>query len=362
MKVIDGCAVMGASNGCTMGVMRVSASPLRIIRKRNPFLISAQNAERPRNQTRHSKHQQSHPKKGRRCPLKVVPVPNALPAEEDLNDYERVRLQNITKNKEFMMSLGILGLTPPTTPFEDNATPRKRFSLDSSTSHRKRARRDSDSATPTRRIATRSSGPIPEPPKEEEEQEEGEGTTTFNVVKVVSHFNMAEYFKDKVVDPVKVDGRYHGWVNPDLVAKYGLEGNAADAWEKNGGGTYSHNNPLGNMSVPIGPKPAGWSAIRHLSSKLLHKNPNAYFYRHTEPCVPQHIGDWTEEEHNLFLDTARKYGCGDKWGLFSSYIPHRVGYQCSNYYRQVILPMGLVHDPNYRIDSAGRAIYCGPKH
>lgn len=44
-------------------------------------------------------------------------------------------------------------------------------------------------------------------------------------------------------------------------------------------------------------------------------------------------GEWTEEEHELFLSTARANGVGDKWGLFASYIPQRVGYQCSAYYR-----------------------------
>lgn len=44
-------------------------------------------------------------------------------------------------------------------------------------------------------------------------------------------------------------------------------------------------------------------------------------------------GEWTEEEHELFLSTARDNGVGDKWGLFASHIPQRVGYQCSAYYR-----------------------------
>ena len=52
------------------------------------------------------------------------------------------------------------------------------------------------------------------------------------------------------------------------------------------------------------------------------------------------MGDWTDEEHALFLSTAAAFGCGDKWGLFSTYIPHRVGYQCSNYYRQVVTVAG----------------------
>ena len=52
------------------------------------------------------------------------------------------------------------------------------------------------------------------------------------------------------------------------------------------------------------------------------------------PACPQAQGEWTEEEHALFLSTARAHGCGDKWGLFASYIPQRVGYQCSAYYRR----------------------------
>ena len=44
-------------------------------------------------------------------------------------------------------------------------------------------------------------------------------------------------------------------------------------------------------------------------------------------------GEWTEEEHALFVATARQHGVGDKWGLFASYLPQRVGYQCSAYYR-----------------------------
>lgn len=52
------------------------------------------------------------------------------------------------------------------------------------------------------------------------------------------------------------------------------------------------------------------------------------------PSVPQAQGEWTEEEHALFLATARANGVGDKWGLFASHIPQRVGYQCSAYYRR----------------------------
>lgn len=45
-------------------------------------------------------------------------------------------------------------------------------------------------------------------------------------------------------------------------------------------------------------------------------------------------GEWTEDEHRLFVETARAHGVGDKWGLFASHLRQRVGYQCSAYYRQ----------------------------
>ena len=68
---------------------------------------------------------------------------------------------------------------------------------------------------------------------------------------------------------------------------------------------------------------------------MLRKNPNEYFYRHTAPGVAHRMGPWTEQEHDLFLQTAQKFGVGNKWGLFSSHIPHRIGYQCSQEYRHV---------------------------
>ena len=67
----------------------------------------------------------------------------------------------------------------------------------------------------------------------------------------------------------------------------------------------------------------------------MQKNPNGYFYRHCEPGEAQAAGGWTEAEVDLFVKVAEKWGAGDKWGLFSSHIPKRVGYQCSAVYRQV---------------------------
>lgn len=39
---------------------------------------------------------------------------------------------------------------------------------------------------------------------------------------------------------------YPGWINPELVEKYHFEASAAEAWEKNGGGTFSFKDPTGS--------------------------------------------------------------------------------------------------------------------
>ncbi len=73
----------------------------------------------------------------------------------------------------------------------------------------------------------------------------------------------------------------------------------------------------------------------------------------------QAMGDWTEEEHELFMRTAQEHGVGDKWGLFASHIPRRVGYQCSAYYREVVIPRGLIFDPRFRLTRGGKAVFVG---
>lgn len=175
--------------------------------------------------------------------------------------------------------------------------------------------------------------------------------------------SMAEYFalqrKDGDPEPFVVQP-YSGWVSEEVQREYNLAGDAESAWEQNGGGKFSFRDPTGGTAQAAAvAQQRGWSKIRTLSSTMLYKNPNAFFYRHTAPGVEQHMGDWTQEEHDLFVETARKYGCGNKWGLFSTYIPHRVGYQCSNYYRQVILREGQLIDDNYCMSANGAPVYVG---
>ncbi|KAJ1766650.1 hypothetical protein IW140_006252 [Coemansia sp. RSA 1813] len=174
----------------------------------------------------------------------------------------------------------------------------------------------------------------------------------------------AYFAKEALASAIRVTGHYAGWVERGVMERLGIQGNAADAWETEGGGKFSFKDPLGTgkpLKKQRGVTPGGQSVAKYVASKLLRKNPNAYFYRHTEPGVEQWTGDWTDEERDVFLRVARELGCGDKWGLFSTHLPHRVGYQCSNYYRQYVIPAGWIVDDNYRLDSTGHAVYVG-KH
>ncbi|RCH82707.1 hypothetical protein CU098_008734, partial [Rhizopus stolonifer] len=130
-----------------------------------------------------------------------------------------------------------------------------------------------------------------------------------------------EYFSEEIKKKaVYVDGHFNGWVNPVIMKKYGIESSAAEAWEKNGGGVYSFSDPTGSGKKR---KKGAPSNAKSESLKMFKKNPNQYFYRHNEPGEEQWVHDWSEEEKALFMKVAQQYGCGDKWGLFASYIPHR---------------------------------------
>ncbi|QDZ20145.1 Myb-like domain-containing protein [Chloropicon primus] len=170
---------------------------------------------------------------------------------------------------------------------------------------------------------------------------------------------LEEYFKEHgmEVDPIRSDGHFTGWVNEEVCERYGIAGDPDRAWNENGGGQFSFK--IKKSDIPSHLRGRGWSDARAFSSTLLLKNPNAYFYRHVAPHETQSMGEWTEEEHNLFLEIARTFGVGTKWGLFASHIPKRVGYQCSAYYREVIIPQGLVFDPKFKLTHGGKAVYVG---
>ncbi|KAG0239311.1 hypothetical protein BGW41_007796 [Actinomortierella wolfii] len=303
------------------------------------------------------------PKKQRaEQPRMVTP----LKVTHELSEYERMRLENIRKNEEMLLALQLptMSMKIQADTMEgkqvDSMDEPKNFApmagktrkprpppkspapvTPSRTSNRLRGLKPAAVDENTEPTATRSSS------NEDANEEDDENIDRSTLMAADVYFD--EETRKKAI---RVDGHYKGWINKDVMERYGFEKSAAEAWEANGGGTFSFRDPAG----------AGRSKkfnAKEFAKAMFKKNPNAYFYRHNEPGEDQWTGDWTPEERELFLEVARQYGCGDKWGLFASHIPHRVGYQCSNYYRQVILPEGLVFDPNYEFTSNGRPIYCG---
>ncbi|KAL3150540.1 hypothetical protein ABBQ32_000356 [Trebouxia sp. C0010 RCD-2024] len=156
---------------------------------------------------------------------------------------------------------------------------------------------------------------------------------------------------------IATEGHFNGWVCPAICQLYGIADCAASAWSEGGGGKFSFK--INKSAIPASLKAQGYSNARAFSATQLTQNPNAFFYRNVAPGQQQAFGDWSEEEHSLFLNTAEKHGVGDKWGLFASYIPQRVGYQCSAYYRDVIIPACLVLDSRFRLTPQGKAIFAG---
>ena len=143
-----------------------------------------------------------------------------------------------------------------------------------------------------------------------------------------------------------MDGHFSGWVSDKAREELGIAASAAEAWEQNGGGKFDRKVPKGETA-------------KEFARKMMRKNPNAYFYRHNMPGEDTWVGDWGEDEIQYFVQVAKKYGCGDKWGLFASHIPHRVGYQCSSAYRHIVIPRGLLRDNNFKLTMSGDAIWCG---
>lgn len=171
------------------------------------------------------------------------------------------------------------------------------------------------------------------------------------------YYTCEEYFTLKGIKPefIQEHGSFIGWVEEDLRKKVGIASDRESAWESNGGGTFSFKTPTGVNILKS-------QSAKETARKMLFKNPNSYFYRHTAPGYDHWQGDWTEPENERFLEVAKVHGVGNKWGLFATYIPHRVGYQCSNYYRSHFVEGGIIWDGNFMLDKYGKSIYVGRKN
>mmetsp|Transcript_2890 Transcript_2890/g.7014 ORF Transcript_2890/g.7014 Transcript_2890/m.7014 type:complete len:278 (+) Transcript_2890:40-873(+) len=265
--------------------------------------------------------------------------------------YEQQRQERVCRNAEVLKNLEVGQIV---------ATLNKR-NVD-----RTNAERGIGIGTFPRRRRCRANGGRRKVPERKSPRLRGEKPGKESVVDVLDEpektelLDLEEYFKLNdidIKDAIRTEGQFNGWLSEDIRSRYGIARNATQAWEENGGGKFKYK--ISKADVPTHLRSKGWSNARAFSSTLMLKNPNAFFYRHVAPHESQRQGEWTEEEHNLFLETARKYGVGDKWGLFASYVPQRVGYQCSAYYRDEMVSKGLILDTRFRMTRGGRAVFVG---
>ena len=158
--------------------------------------------------------------------------------------------------------------------------------------------------------------------------------------------------KEGITPGPKMTGHFTGWVSDEARDALGLAASAEEAWNSN------HADLGGGVVKTAFRTPKGESA-KEFARKMMKKNPNAFFYRHNLPGEETKQGDWSPAEIDRFVEVAKTHGCGDKWGLFASHIPGRVGYQCSAAYRQKIIPAGLLMDDNFVLSASGCAAWVG---
>ncbi|CAO3640124.1 unnamed protein product [Cunninghamella blakesleeana] len=96
-----------------------------------------------------------------------------------------------------------------------------------------------------------------------------------------------------------------------------------------------------------------WQLSRIKAWEGRYTNPEGYYYRFVIPGEGQQNGGWSNNEHKLFIERYNEWisngwKIGASWGLFSRSIPHRVGYQCMNYYRKLVENKKL-KDESYEI-------------
>ncbi|KAG2237699.1 hypothetical protein INT48_009637 [Thamnidium elegans] len=94
-----------------------------------------------------------------------------------------------------------------------------------------------------------------------------------------------------------------------------------------------------------------WQGSRIKAWENRYMSPEGFYYRFVAPGEGQQNGGWSAQEQKLFMNRynewiSKGYKIGSSWGLFSCGIPHRVGYQCMNYYRKLVSD-GKLQDDSY---------------
>jgi Myb-like DNA-binding domain len=291
------------------------------------------------------------------------------------NAYERERLERIKRNQEVMQQMGLRQLAVQTAtvarPVFDSASGEGNHS---SKPRRRAGPNKKDKFSAAQAGPRRSSARNRHQAGEYSEKTDitaflQDGATDDDVLEPLTAedflLGLEDYFKLNNIDisnAVKVDGHYRGWVPKDVAETYGLPLEyPGDDWIRSAGagaaaGPSSTSTGSGKRGRKKGGR-GGGSDAKAKSSASLSYNPNAYFYRHVAPHQRQAQGEWTQEERDKFMEVVRVWGVGDSWGLFASHICQRVGYQCSAFYRDVIIPSGAVIDDRFKMTRSGKAVF-----
>ena len=94
------------------------------------------------------------------------------------------------------------------------------------------------------------------------------------------------------------------------------------------------------------------------AESMTEKTENLHFYRQNPEGQEKRIGKWSDEEHKVLMQRIKETGVNVKWGMISKAIPGRVGYQVSDYWRQLI-GRGWVKDLNYWYNKQNKKWYKG---
>ncbi|KAI8075696.1 hypothetical protein BDF21DRAFT_423496 [Thamnidium elegans] len=160
--------------------------------------------------------------------------------------YEQERLKNIELNKQLIEQLGISSLSTARQVSTDvpNVVKKKKYT----------AKPKKEPAVLTRRKSSRLRGEKAlaiEIDKENNIELLGDDVKDdprlLELIDEGRLLTAQEYFSKEIRDTaIIVDGHFQGWVNPEIIKRHGIETSASEAWEKNGGGTYSYLDPTGS--------------------------------------------------------------------------------------------------------------------
>ena len=324
---------------------RGAASPSRA----KPREVASPVTAAPRDKT------QAQPKKRPKAPAPTEP----------LNEYEREREARIARNKLMLDRLRVASNADALAACAEGTSKKtKRASSREARESKKRGKNTSASAVPPRALSTRVTRnrgvALDEDPAFARLAAENPAEYGFLVADAkdasrkketrlladAEHTRSCEAWCDAagLARGPKMDGRFRGWVAERACDALGIARTAEAHWSTHAGAET---------------RPSGKESAKAFALRMMRVNPNAFFYRHNLPGETARHGEWSQQEIDRFVAVATEHGAGDKWGLFASHIPGRVGYACSSLYRQHCIPNGLLMDDNFRVDERGEAVWVG---